>query len=378
MEKVHIALVGAQTVPVYIGIKDDTQAQKVILICSEQSREEARRLVRQFPLPFEVKVTSPVDLVKISKLSEHLKSENEGCEITINLSSGTKIWALSIYQTFVNTPNTRFLYVDQTNNIIDFKTGKSHKGEIRPFTRLELYGAKLSSSKKLENYTETDFNVVDKIMHIRKTNKPDFALLTSAEKCDDLENIPMTTLGSSLHFSHLEQKADIVLYDYNGTWCIRESLESEHLSDILFNTAWFELKVAKDIKENKNVKNVWLNCTFPYTKGNPKNEIDIIVELPDRLLFVECKTMIHDITDIDKFAMAMKNYSGISTNGLFVTLDKPGKYNKNRKRNLEDAKEKCKDNNIQFFNYALWKENPNNEPNLIDIIDGLLDTQNKR
>ena len=49
MKKLHISLVGGQPVPVYIGIKDNGQANTVILVCSPQSKPEAVRIKEQFP-----------------------------------------------------------------------------------------------------------------------------------------------------------------------------------------------------------------------------------------------------------------------------------------------------------------------------------------
>ena len=49
MKKVHITLVGGQPVPVYLGIKDNGQANLVILVCSPQSITEAERIKEQFP-----------------------------------------------------------------------------------------------------------------------------------------------------------------------------------------------------------------------------------------------------------------------------------------------------------------------------------------
>lgn len=376
MKKVHIALVGGQPVPVYIGIKDDEQAGQIVLVCSEDTSEEADRLQAQCKGKMvRIVKCKPTDLGDISLCAGKLKNELEGCELTFNLTSGTKLWALTFYQTFVGLPNVKIIYVDQTNTIINIKTQESHKGEIDPFVRLALYGARLSSWKRLSDYTEADFRAIEQIQRIRKTNVPDFAELTSIKDNDDKEAPRNTRNGSSLVFSYADRKADIKLFSFGkNRYMIRKSIQSEHLADILFNTAWFELKVAKEISKNENVKNVWLNCKFSYAKGNPKNEIDIIAELPDRLLFVECKTKIFDITDLDKFKSAVKNFSGTSSNTIFVTLDKP---TKNRKGHFDNAMEKCKDNGIATFNFANWQDNPKGFPSLSKIIDSLVSNQNK-
>jgi hypothetical protein len=374
MNKIHIALVGGQPVPVYIGIKDE-QTDKIILICSDDTLEEANRIQAQCKgKSVLIKKCKPTDLDDISSCAGKLKNELEGCDITINLTSGTKLWALTFYQTFVGLPNVKIIYINQTNDIINIKSRESHKGKIDPFVRLALYGARLSSWNRLSDYTSADFEVMKKIQRIRKLNTLDFAELTSMKDCDDKETPRITKNGSSLVFSYANKKAEIKMFSLSKRYQKAISLQSEHLADILFNTAWFELKVAKEICQNKNVKNVWLNCTFPYAKGNPKNEIDIIAELPDRLLFVECKTKIFDNTDLDKFKSAVYNFSGTSSNMIFVTLERPSR---NRKGHFDNAMEKCKDNGIATFNFALWQDNPVGLPSLSKIVDSLLFNQNK-
>ena len=85
--------------------------------------------------------------------------------------------------------------------------------------------------------------------------------------------------------------------------------------------------------------------------------------------------MVFNVTDIDKFRSALRNFSGTSSFGLFVTHDRPN--NKTREK-YNHALEKCKDNDIQTFNYSLRHDDPKNNPSLNDIINELLHRQNKR
>jgi len=84
-----------------------------------------------------------------------------------------------------------------------------------------------------------------------------------------------------------------------------------------------------------------MNVKFPYVEGNPKNEIDIIVNTGNRLMFVECKTQIHTLTDLDKFSKAVRNYGGTGCHALFVTYGPM----------TSEAAEKCRDNGIIPFSF---------------------------
>ena len=84
---------------------------------------------------------------------------------------------------------------------------------------------------------------------------------------------------------------------------------------------------------------VWLNCLFKDVNNQAKNEIDIIADMGSRLLFVECKTQVYESTDVDKFRTAVRNYGGLGSIPLFVTLHE-----------MKDlAREKCNDSKITTF-----------------------------
>ena len=371
MRKVHISLVGGQPVPVYIGIKDDGQANTVVLVCSPQSREEAGRIKEQFPKRnIILRECHPVDLVEIENVANQLKEEFADYEKTFNLTSGTKLWSLTFFRIFHQHENARFVYVDQTNLITDILAKEAHRGKIDTFTRFELYGSPLTSFRSLDEYDDEDFRVLHEIENIRKQNSWEFYLLTKERG----EGGRLTTdNGSTLEYSLEEQWAKICLNTFRGRYA--KELHCPHLSDMLFHSGWFELKTARELRKNKQIGSIWLNCEFADAGGNLKNEIDIIAELGNRLLFVECKTMIHDTTDIDKFRSAQRNFSGTSSTGIFVTNDRPNAKSLSR---YDHAMEKCKDNQILTFNFSLWKDNPTGRPSLEKLINEQVLTQNKR
>ena len=376
MKKVHITLVGGQPVPVYIGIKGDGQANTVVLVCSPQSKTEAERIEEQFPKRnILVKECPPVELEGIESLVLELFEEYADYEKTINLTSGTKLWSLTFFRVFSQDRNTHFIYIDQNSQITDILTKDSHVGKINTLKRFELYGTPLTSFRMLEEYDDEDLLIAKEIESFRNHNKYEFIQLTGNWNTHEInEGGSLTTeRGSRLEYSLDERWAKIRLYTYNGFQTIE--FHCQHLFDILFNSGWFELKTAIELSKNERIKNIWLNCEFADSEGNPKNEIDIIAELDNRLLFVECKTMIHDSTDIDKFRSALRNFSGTSSTGIFVTNDKP---NANSISRYEHAMEKCKDNGILTFNFSLWRASSIEAPTLEEIVNEQIKVQNKR
>lgn len=376
MKKVHITLVGGQPVPVYIGIEDNGQANTVVLVCSPQSKTEAERIKDQFPKrTIHIKECSPVDLDQIENLALELSNDYSDYEKTINLTSGTKLWSLTFFRIFYQDVNTHIIYIDQNNQITDILTKESHEGTINIIKRFELYGTPLTSFCMLGEYDDEDFYVTKEIERIRNRNRYEFIRLTGNRNRFEMNerDVLVTEKGSRLEYSLDERWARIKLITVKGH--ITKEFHCRHLFDILFNSGWFELKTAIELSKNERINKIWLNCEFADSGGHPKNEIDIIVELGNRLLFVECKTMIHDSTDIDKFRSALRNFSGTSSTGIFVTNDKPNANNMSR---YEHAMEKCKDNGILTFNFSLWRNSPINLPPLKEIVNEQIQLQNKR
>lgn len=379
MEKVHISLVGGQPVPVYLGIEDDGLAGRIVLVCSSQSRVEAERIKAQFPTrEVEIVECPPTDLAQAELLAEELKRRFEDCAVTVNLTGGTKLWALSFFRVFGALDDVRLIYVDQTNLIVDVLTKECHRGYVDKHTRFALYGTPMTSFTPVEEFTEEDIKVMGEVEWLRTKNKKAFSVMTNdvrvGDWTEDVVRIDNAESGSSIECSQGEKWAKVKIVGYGGTF--EKELQSEHVFDILFNAGWFELKTALELRKSQHVKEVWMNCVFADSDGHAKNEIDIVADLGIRLLFVECKTMVYDVTDIDKFRSALRNFSGTSTSGLFVTYEKP---NLGTKMRYQHAVEKCKDNDIQVFNFSMWKDDRYHRlPALIQIVDMVLTRQNKR
>ena len=123
MAKVYIALVGGQPTPVYLGIIG-TRPNRVELIVSPESRNQVTT-IRQLlppPLPIITHELSPIDPVETHRLAELLAAQYAEDEVYMNISSGTKSWSHIFGYVFQSMPNAHVIYVDQNNNIWDYRT----------------------------------------------------------------------------------------------------------------------------------------------------------------------------------------------------------------------------------------------------------------
>lgn len=384
MRNIHIALVGGQPVPVYIGIYEDVDASIIVLICSNQSKNEAQRIADQFPgKDVRIEMCSSVDLMEIDRLSSKLSKEFRHDSIRVNLSSGTKLWAIEFFRNFHANPNTEFIYVDQNNLITNIQTHKTFQSEISNNKIIDLHGSPLISYVPIEEYTEADYDVLRLVEVIRNFNPSEFTSMTMDVKEKDIYEgkklLPKKNgqiITTSSYIDCYPETNYAFVYICRGRRFQTFDLCSEHLFSILLHTGWFELKVAKLLSEFTDVSNIWLNCIFEYNDGDSKNEIDNIAKYKNRMFFVECKTSITKKTDIDKFRSAVRNYGGTSNIGLVVTYDPPRTNDQKIKYN--QIIQKCKDNNLHLFNYGLHIVDPVNYPSLEEILKNIAQTQNIR
>jgi len=100
MSKIHITLVGGQTIPVYYGIVDSCP-DRVIFICSQSSKEEGMRIKNEIEITSEIKEFDPLDFDKIYKsINELLKEFTDRDILSVNVISGTKQWSLAFFSVF--------------------------------------------------------------------------------------------------------------------------------------------------------------------------------------------------------------------------------------------------------------------------------------
>ena len=373
--KTHIALVGGQPIPVYLGIKWSGALDKLILVCSEQSKDEAERLaICCQKIPHEIVFCNPVNLSEIEECALQIKQAVGDGDVDLNLTSGTKPWTLVFYKVFSTLPLSRFIMVDQNNRIQDLHTHEESYESIPTELRFLLYGAKLTKYTPFSDYTEEDKKVMQQVQKIRKRFFKAFNALTIGKQVESkVGEIQSEYDPSYVTWDDEDQWVRFSLYNKKSNYCEDFLLRSPHVKDIVFNSGWFELKSAIALSKNKHAREIWLNCEFAAQDNLPKNELDIVIDMGKKLLCVECKTQVKDITAIDKFHSAIKNFSGTSTKGLFLVNDIPSEKN----HNYVHAVEKCKDNDILLYNFSIYDKGET-KLSLNDMIDGELDKTNKR
>lgn len=364
MKKIHISLVGGQPIPVFLGIGCD-DFDEIVLIHSGDSVDETVAIEKICKKKCTLIQCSPNDIVEIRQTAENLFASARDNHAVLNITSGTKLWSVIFSQTFLNHASADIVFIDQLNNLYNLKSGETKQLSIDIFTRFQLYGTPLLHYTRIEEYTQEDGWAIQNIEKARYTNIYDFNELTNQDPdiYNDTEGEIRAKNGSKMKWNWDEGYVEFQMTNRYGRYVNSIEVVCEHVREVVLHNAWFELKTALELKKHTNVKGIYLNCEFLTKEKDPKNEIDIIADFGYRLLFVECKTMVHDVTDIDKFRSAMRNFSGTSSIGVFVTNDmaKTG----NRYNRYKNAMEKCRDNYILTFNFSMWDKKENTSLNSI-------------
>lgn len=379
MKKIHITLVGGQPAPVYNGIVA-TQPDRVVYIYSEGSENVLEILKKEVNVPCDdTTPLSPTDPNEIVAMAKQLSEKYKNDEITLNISSGLKSWSHLFGLVFDKMPNASVVYMDQNNVLWNYRTMESRQNfSFDMHTLFRLYGNSIDNNyKRFSDYTEDDNKAIKEIENIRMFNVNDFNQLTAVlddKQKNILKNQPLGKFDlinakkSSLSYVEWEkQKGDltgfvkICLYNKKGS-CKEVVISSKNAIDLVFNSGWFEYKVAVLLSKWDKAKEICLNCHFPFRSNIDKNETDIIVNTGTKLLFVECKTQITHTTDIDKFHSVVKGYGGMGSKGLFVTDAKMS----------DIAKKKCEENSITTFSLQEPHLNLSNEQALAFILNSEL------
>lgn len=365
MKKIHITLVGAQPAPIYNGIIA-ISPHKIIYIYSQSknSRITLSTLKNELKIDadeIQLDVTNPT---KIKYCAEQLAEIYKDHEVTVNISSGLKSWAYWFSVVFAQYENASVIYFDQNNVLWNYRTMQSSTDfNFDMHTLFRLYGNPIENNyTPFSQYTPQDFEIIEKIEKVRKSNFLAFKELTATLSIEENNILRNNNTGkfikenSSVRWDRPNNK---VIFNINNK---STTISSPHAVDLAFHTAWFELKVAQILSKWDKAKEICMNCRFPFNADFDKNEVDIIVNTGNKILFVECKTQIANTTDIDKFRSVIKEYGGIGSKGLFITDTKMKPM----------AKKKCKDHNIISFSLNDKHKMKNYENALFELLDNEL------
>ncbi len=330
MDKINISLVGGQPMPVYALIMEQ-KPDRVFLVHSAQTKASAGRLKEC------IKRKLPQSAIVLQELAVGLRDADinirayaqvwcpTDCEVVVNLSGGTKPWSLLFYRHFSQLENARCVFIDQNNVIWNMKTLESHVAHLDNVQLDDIFGlnnVRITTKTDFNDYTPEDHQDCKRISELFRTNWK--AMKDMTNRLTEMGGKGLVTNGECEIMYDEDEKAYVChVASANGRYQNNVTLRSPHCADMLLNTGWFETQVALFLSRWTMDTNIWMNVHFSSGNTNgDQNEVDIIIETTaGKLLFVECKTKVYNITDINKFNDVVKNNGGLGSKKIFITLE---------------------------------------------------------
>ncbi len=229
-------------------------------------------------------------------------------------------------------------YIDQKNELWNLteETHESVYGFIPEFCKHQGVSIKeyndedVETMKDIEKLRHYDFKAFNDLTIIQRGPTPNAKIgLNKTDK----------SLLSWLYYD-AEKKEIQAHFEPKNKKALDVDLKSPKMWELLFNSGWFEFKIAKMVEGWDKAENIVLNNKFS-TTGNfqrPDNEVDIIFEAAGRQYYVEVKTQVFDTTDVDKFNTVADRNGGHPIK-IFVTDAKMS----------AQAKSKCDTERIPVF-----------------------------
>ena len=371
MREVHITLVGGQPDPVYFVIKH-LNPDEVIYICSEDSIGTAEMIKEMTSVKEQhLLCIDPTDAAMIQESVNALAHKYRNDSITVNISSGLKPWSFFFGNKFNSLPNSCVLYIDQNYQLWNYTTMTttdiSYIFDLP--TSFKLHKNPLIKYSDFSKYNSADVTALTEIQNARRYNPVEFTELMSILSKEDLYKLRSLENGRIIHknkisyvewFYNTSRNNSSVRIVLNKKGKVAEfSIESPNAISLAFNSGWFEYKIAKMISKWQKQRKIYMNCIFSFDSFIDKNEVDIIVDTGTKPLFIECKTQISKLIDIDKFKSVSKNYGGLASMTIFITESKMKNY----------VKAKCRDNNILYFSLNDYPNQIQAQQALIELLE---------
>lgn len=340
---IQIALVGGQLLPVYVGARE-FQPDQLHLIVSDDSAGHITILQRELAsIPCHQHLCDPFDFSAIKDLCETIiGSMNNTDTISFNLTGGTKIMMLAGHAVMNEKKLTGF-YINQNFSMLLLPSYE--KKAIR--TRLSvqdffsLSDHHFSGCSVITDFTPEDHQVAETVGRFAGRGK-EYTTITKfirSKYNDKHEVIPETALHRVDSRIVVEWTRDAITANIAGKSPL--VLRSRHVHSLFFNAGWWELVVATAVAGWTGLQEMKLNCVLPFRsdENTSKNEIDILLNTGERLIFIECKSGYIKQEDVNKIKIIRQTYGGVIAKSLLVSRFAP----------KPTIMEKCKELDIAVF-----------------------------
>jgi len=339
----QIAFVGGQLLPVFIGIKEFAP-DSIYFIVSQESKGKISQLKNLLiGKQYSTIVCDAFDFNSIKEsclnILNNLKTSDN---VQFNLTGGTKIMVLAA-QSLIGEKNVTGFYINQNSTKLQLPSYNIEKvtSHISIHEFLEISGHKLSRYKTISDFTPDDYKSIDTIDNFTISHQNLILQINSKirKTYDKLSKIPSSGFIDITKTCRLIWTTKSIEVVQNGANIFH--IQSPNVRSLFFHASWWELIVARSISQWAKAMELLLQCELPFKSDNntTKNEIDVLVNLGDKLIFIECKSGLVKQEDINKMRIVKDTYGGIISKSVLVSRFKPS----------NNIIEKCNELDIDVF-----------------------------
>ena len=356
----QITLVGGQLLPVFLGIKE-YQPEVVHFLISKETRNSLSHLKALIKgTKTSEHECEPYDLANIKGVCEKIIDKlQEGDEIYFNLTGGTKIMLLAAQAVMVEK-KLKGIYINQDNTVLEFPDFKKRDIIYRVSTEefFKLSGQRVSSFKKLSDYFEQDFKIAEQIEALSEKGNT-YTKLTKIIR-ERHEHRPKNGSESDVNGDKIDWEIGKILVTTGKNLY---SFKSPEVLNLFFDGGWWELLVAQAISKWAAADEILIKIEFAFKSdlSVSKNEIDLVINRNNKLIFIECKSGKVTQQDINKMKAIKDTYGGVASKSILVS----------RYPITGTLMEKCKELNVEVFFMKLFKNQPGTFISLIKDLKNL-------
>lgn len=344
--KHQIILLGKDITSVYHGIKE-FGPDHVHLLYTNETKDVADPL---FPLlPDSIRRTlyhtEPYDGEDVRNVCCKIHQTYPSDDFTYNLSEGTKLMAFAAF-TIAKEFKSPAFYLTQQGDLIWLDSFKmsSMQSQLDNKELLGLNGNVLSEYQDAKLLSDTDVEASSLIKQFIEKYPKEHAMIQKFFNifCDR----NLTRLPSSRVFKNglrFKLRQDTFLIAQQNQVLLK--ISSSNASMLFFKGRWWETLIAHKVRSWSQMRpsrpEVWQSVIFQTEGDNTrtKNEVDVLLNNQQKLIFIECKSGQITQNDVYKVDAVRETYGGDISLAVLASYYPVE----------ENLQEKCKDLQINLF-----------------------------
>lgn len=344
--KHQIILLGKDITSVYHGIKE-FGPDHVHLLCTNETKDVADPLFPLLPASIRRTIyqTEPYDGENVRDVCRKIHLAFPSEEFAYNLSEGTKLMAFAAF-TIAREYHAAAFYLTQLGDLIwlDSFEKLPMKSQLDNKEILSLSGNVLSEYQDAKQLSDADIQASEQIKQFIEKYPKEHTMIQKFFNifCErDLTRLPASRVfKNGLRF---KQRPDSFLVAQENHVLLR--LVTPNACMLFFKGRWWETLVADKVRlwsqQQTTKPEVWQSVIFRTEGDNTrtKNEIDVLLNNEQQLIFIECKSGQVTQNDVYKVDAVRETYGGDISLAVLASYYPVE----------ENLREKCKDLQINLF-----------------------------